>query len=204
MTSKLRIDMHVHARPGTPHALSSFAEQLEAAKRKGIDCIGIVDHARVRSAWNVDEYRTLGEAMGVVVLPGTEVKTTFMPIHVFGVKMNGEDLRLDGEVEMLGLIDWAHDNGGIVIIPNLYQWIRWFGPRDDEWDFWVRKADALEDTWSITRNDSELVRRKAAKLNKRIVGGSNAHYHKQLGRGSFELEVSKRSADAVISVLREA
>ena len=181
------IDLHVHCRPFTKSALSMPRETIEHAKKRGIEGLSLVSKGYIESRRAHQDAVEMFGGYGVRLFPGAEIETTRGPLLVYGSLVD-HDLRFDGPVEVLSLIDWVHENGGAVVVPYLLDGVR--GDLLTEvvegglWDWWVRVADCLELTFGDDRGNDDLAMKIGHRLDKRIIFGSDAHYSGRVGRNT--------------------
>ncbi len=76
------IDLHIHTYPASSCASSSIDEQIEEAKKAGLDAICITDHNYI---WDRQSIMKLIDKHGFLIFRGTEITTDQGDILVFGL-----------------------------------------------------------------------------------------------------------------------
>ncbi len=113
------IDLHIHTYPASPCASNSIEEQIEAAKKIGLDAICITDHNYI---WDKQSIEKLIDKHEFLVLRGTEITTDQGDILVFGLNkmpskkgiINAKELR-EIVKEENGFMIAAHPFRGFLI-----------------------------------------------------------------------------------------
>jgi len=186
----MKADLHMHALPHSADALSGAGEMMEAAKRKGVGAVAFTDHGYLRGKMTAGDLLGMGEMHGVRVFPGVEIETHRATILVYGLVPDLDRQFGEEEVDTLGLLHWVRDQGGVSVVAHL---TRSFLPgREEElltgaFDWWLRYVDALELTWNGDHSGHWAIEEVAERLGKRVVRGSDAHYHRLVGRGCCEI-----------------
>ena len=78
----MKCDLHVH----TSYSYDSWIppkEMVEAAIKKGVDCLAICDHGEVKGALEAIEY---AKGKPILIIPGIEVKSKEGDILALNVK----------------------------------------------------------------------------------------------------------------------
>lgn len=196
---RLDADLHVSI------AQSSPTEMARAAVDNDIHVIAMCERNIIRSRFQLEVYRQIGLEEGVVVIPGAKIETTFVPLLVYGLTPE-EEHRFEHPAEVMGLIDWVHANGGVVVIPHLF---RNLGSEERAsvesggWDWWIRKCDALERTWATCRSDDSDIAELAERLSKRVIEGSDAEFARHVGKHRWTVKPKKKTPQAIIESIRE-
>ncbi|MEM3886692.1 MAG: PHP domain-containing protein [Candidatus Methanomethylicia archaeon] len=127
---KLKFDLHVHTEYSD--GIGSIREILLEAYRKGLNGIAITDHNTTITLREVEKYSS---KLGLMVIPGLELKTDAGDILALGVNVN-----LKGKPRLIyeDAIDWIRSLGGITIIAHpaieVNKMNRWI----------IKKPDAIE------------------------------------------------------------
>jgi len=177
------IDLHVHTYPASPCASSSIEEQIEEAKRIGLDAICITDHDYI---WDKKEIESLCEKHNFLVLRGSEITTDQGDILVFGLKelpskkglMNIEALRREVE-KSNGFMIAAHPFRGFLIsdIESLGLTPEKAAEREV-----FRLVDAIEVlNGRVNANENIFTKKVAEICDLPEIGGSDAHETKEVG-----------------------
>ncbi len=158
-------DLHIHSK----HSIDCMTppkEILRQAHRLGLAGIAITDHDTVKGGL---ETKKANDWKDLEVIVGVEVNTDAGDLVGLFVH---EEVKTKHWREF---IHQVHAQGGIVVLPHPFR-----GHRLN--DDLVRAVDAIETmngkTWaSANRSALELAR----KFDKPTVGGSDAHFHKEVG-----------------------
>jgi len=160
-------DLHIHS-IYSKDSLLRPRQIIKLAKYKDLDVVGITDHNTIKGG-----LITKQEAMkqkNILVIVGSEIKTNFG--DVIGLFLNEEIHKRD----FCEVIDAIYDQGGIVILPHPYRRKR-FPP-----ETMLKKIHIIEGINGRTSNKlNENAILLARKLDKPIIGGSDAHFPFEIG-----------------------
>lgn len=163
----MRFDLHVHTNH-SEDSKSSPEDILQMAKKRSIDGIAFLDHN------TLEGYRRNKDTEGVLLVPGMEVTTERGHIGALGVQ----------EPVQRGLtvpetIDRIREQDGIAVAVHPYR--RFSGMQEE--DIVDNQWDAIEGlngrSWA-RRN--EMSRRLASSMDVPVVGGSDSHRLKTVGK----------------------
>ena len=158
-------DLHIHSKYSID-CVTPPKEILRQAHKLGLSGIAITDHGTVKGGL---ETRKANTSKDLEVIVGTEVNTDAGDLMGLFVH---EEIKAKHWGDFVRQV---HAQGGIVVLPHPFR-----GHRLS--DDLVRAVDAIETmngkTWaSANRNAMELAR----KFGKPTIGGSDAHFHKEVG-----------------------
>ncbi len=175
------IDLHVHTYPASSCARNSVEQQIEEAKKIGLNGICLTDHNFI---WERESVERLKEKHDFLILRGTEVTTDQGDILVFGIEKRFSGIvsikELKDEVEKSdGFMISAHPFRGFII--SDFESIGLTPERAAKRDLF-RYVDAIE-SLNGRVNDSENIftHRVAEILHLPETGGSDAHETSEIG-----------------------
>ncbi|MEM3985537.1 MAG: CehA/McbA family metallohydrolase [Candidatus Methanomethylicia archaeon] len=187
---KLKFDLHVHTEYSD--GIGSIREILLEAYRKGLNGIAITDHNTTIALKEVEKYSS---KLGLMVIPGLELKTDAGHILALGVNVNLKDkTRLIYE----DAIDWIRSLGGITIIAHpaievnkMNKWI-------------IKKPDAIEAFNSNYPFNTFLIRgwKIINRIRVPITAGSDAHNPKCIGNAYTIIEVNELSIEEILKAIK--
>lgn len=168
--SLLRVDLHTHTRR-SPDAGMDPAELLERADRAGLDRIAVTDHGEIDGALEAHE---LDPDRAIV---GEEVRCACRT-EVIGLFLRR---RIPSGLPLEEAVERIRDQGGVVCAPHPYAYAWRPGRRAARV---VGLADAVEvanaraflPPWNLLA--SRIARRRGLP----VLGGSDAHFPREVGR----------------------
>lgn len=174
---KMIYDLHTHTRYSSRCGVVEPEQLVKTAILKGLDGIAVTDHDTIEGAVEARKFET----PEFKVIIGCEIKTT-----------SGEliGLFLQEEIESrepIEVIREIHAQGGIVVVPHPFD--RFRSSRFDLLNEILKHVDAIEvfNSRCISNKSNELARNFVIKHTKTsnisMVGGSDAHYLGEVGRG---------------------
>ncbi|MFC7234075.1 PHP-associated domain-containing protein [Halosegnis marinus] len=185
----LRVDLHAHtrffhARPGAPTAFDPVGARLLAwyARRRGLDAVAVTNH----------DYRYDAVADGVTFLPGIEVSTTMG--HVTVVGPDPPERTVPGTLTPEETVALAHDRGCVAVLAHPFRGST------------ARRSAAAFDAVECNGKHADTHAKARAVAERRgvpVVGGSDAHYPFEVGRGYTEVEGDEATPEAVVAAIRE-
>lgn len=186
----IRIDLHVHTKFSSDATISPklIADQLHAHPL--IKGVAITDHDTLQGYSHVRKLAATYE--DILVIPGIELSTRQGHITVIGVEEKPED-----PLTIEGVVNFAEERGGIIIIPHPY---RMCGVGERVKDI---PADAIEvlnphSTYKQNKMAEELARAK----NLPGVAGSDAHEPRGMWVAYTEVK-AEPSVEAVLNAIRK-
>jgi hypothetical protein len=185
------VDLHTHTRffhgaPSLGRAYDPVGARLlaMAARLRGLDGVVTTNHDYYR------EFDLGGES--VAVLPGIEVTTT--KGHALVVGPDPPERTRPGALTPEQTVDLAHERGCAAIIAHPF---RNSTVRDADADF-----DAVEVNGKGT-DPPEWVEELARQRDLPLVGGSDAHWPVEVGRGYTEVAADELTAESVAAAIRD-
>ena len=191
----LKVDLHLHTSDDPADVISHDARQvIDAAAKRGFDALAITLHDRELSDPRTVDY---ARERGITLLPGVE--RTIEGRHVLLINFG------EGTDQIRTFDDLARRRSqghGLVIAPHP------FFPASrslrSHLDTHADLFDAVEWSYFWTRglNFNARAARWAAERGKPLVGSSDLHDLRQLGR-TYSIVFAERSADAICSAIRD-
>ncbi|ATU07806.1 PHP domain-containing protein [Methanohalophilus portucalensis] len=186
------IDLHVHS-CFSKDSDSQFDSILEWAKKNGMGGVAICDHDSVEGGFACAR-RALEIASDILVIPGQEVSSAEGHVLVLGASES-----VPASMSVHSTIEYAHDRGGLVIIPHPYKktshGIGYLKGLD---------VDAVEvfNSRCLTPYANTRAKIVAERLGLPQVGGSDAHEPCMVGRSYTDIDVEDESVDSVLSAIK--
>lgn len=185
----LRVDLHAHTRffhgfTGEVTRFDPLGARLLAwyARRRGLDAVAVTNH----------DYRYDAVAPGVTFLPGIEVSTTRG--HVLVVGPDPPERTEPGGLTPEEAVALAHDRGCVAVLAHPF---RGSTARRSAADF-----DAVECNGKHAGTHARA-RAVAERRGVPTVGGSDAHFPFEVGRGYTEVDAPAPTPEAVVEAVRE-
>jgi predicted metal-dependent phosphoesterase TrpH len=195
MTNVLKVDLHLHTAEDPEDEIVHDAQTLvERARDLGFDALAITLHNRQFADARLFDY---AEDLGVTLIPGIERSIEGRHVLLINFPPAAESVRSFADLAVLK----ARTNG-IVIAPHP------FFPHPsslvEQLAVNADLFDAVEWSYFWTRgiNFNAKAARWAASHGKPLVGNSDLHDMRQLGR-TCSLVFGERSADGVCHAIRE-
>lgn len=183
-----RVDLHAHtrffhARPGRPTPFDPVGARLLAwyARRRGLDAVAVTNH----------DYHEPFAPAGVTFVPGIEISTTRGHVTVVGPEPPPRTQ--PGELTPAETVDLAHDRDCVAILAHPFRGSS------------VRRSDAAFDAVEANGKHPGTHARVRAVAERRglpIVGGSDAHFPFEVGRGYTEVDAGELTPAAVAAAIR--
>ena len=185
-----RFEFHCHSMYSRGHRIPTHGmpvpeDMIRQAKRIGLQGIALTDHDTAKG-WK--RAREAAKKYNMVFIPSIEVST--QQGHVLALGLT-EPVKSWRDVEET--VDAVHEQGGLVVGDHPYD-IHGDGIRD-----WIKITDAVEvfNALSMDRVSNRIAERKARKMGKPMVVGSDAHTLDAIG-----FAVNRIDADNVSGILK--
>lgn len=191
----LRADLHCHVHGDKRDIIAHTAEQLfEKARDEGLDVVAVTNHGGV---WNSPGAMEYARQIGLLVIPGIE-----MDIGHRHVLMLNADVSAESVSSFADLRDAKKDNQ-LVVAPHPFYPTRSSLGSDllDHLDLF----DAIE--YSFFHCSVLNLNRRAVAVARKaglpMVGSSDSHNLKWVGRTYTIIEADEKSVPAVVSAVKE-
>jgi predicted metal-dependent phosphoesterase TrpH len=191
----LKVDLHLHTAEDPRDDIRHDAATLvDRAAALGFDALAITLHDRQLAD---DRLRGYARERGIVLLPGIERTIAGRHLLLIGFAAAAEDVRSFEEVAQL-----KRKCGGLVIAPHPFypglSCLRSLMNRH------VDLFDAVEWSYFWTRgvNFNAAAARWATAYGKPLVGNSDLHDLRQLGRTYSDVQGDDRDAEAIVEAIR--
>lgn len=162
----ITFDLHVHSRYSFDSNLSP-GRIVEVAKRKGLTGVAVADHNTIQGAI---EARKIAK-QELIIICATEINTENG--DVVGLFIN-QDIRAR---KFDDVIKEIKQQGGIAVLAHPYKRNKAVSPD------MLRQLDAIEGFNARNGNNSNDVMLLAQQYNLPVIGGSDAHFAFEIGRG---------------------
>ncbi|MFW6038512.1 MAG: CehA/McbA family metallohydrolase [Candidatus Saliniplasma sp.] len=164
----MKIDMHLHSiYSGDSNATPK--DILKKAESVGLDGLTFMDHNTLEGYRKIKDTDT-----PLIVVPGIEVSTEEGHVMAIGVQEE-----IGKQATIAEAIDKIEEQGGIAAAPHPYRY--WSGMGEE--NLFANKWTAIEGLNGRSWHSKNLKARKAAeKLELPIIGGSDAHRLKTVGK----------------------
>jgi hypothetical protein len=176
------IDLHVHTPPLSQCSEIEAEEAIEEAKQIGLDGICFTEHNKI---WDAEAIAALRKKHDFLILRGIEIDTTEGHVVAFGIYQN-----FSGVIPIKELRDSFSSEESILIAAHPFRGFLVFGSTDlgltaeqGSQKAIFQSVDAVEAySGRMTNQEIELSLEVSKSLNLRIVGGSDAHRKREIGR----------------------
>lgn len=191
------IDMHLH----TTLSGDSFIapeEMVECAKSAGLDGFCITDHNR---RLENDLYQSIQDSTDLMVIPGAELWTDVGEILVYGVTDDDFWERFASGMawpKIQPLVREINSLGGVIVVPHPFR--KSSGLAGEI--FSLEGIAALELNANDEPHQHEETISAAAELGLPLVGGSDAHQHRDVGRFATVFYKDVSSVGEFVQTLR--
>ena len=186
----IRIDLHLHTNFSGDATISPKFIVNQLYSHPFIKGVAITDHDTIEGYNHVQKLAATYE--DILIIPGIEVSTRWGHINILGVEEKpGDWLTIEG------VVDFARERGGVIIIPHPY--------RGSDVGESIRDipADAIEvfnphSTYQQNKMAEKLARAK----NLPGVAGSDAHDPQEMWAAYTEVK-AELSVEAVLNAIRK-
>jgi predicted metal-dependent phosphoesterase TrpH len=192
---RLKIDLHTHTDFDPADAIDYSAQQLiDEAARQGFDVLSITCHNALQWTQSLSEYAA---STGILLIPGVEATLDGKHILIYGLEhfrppMNFTQLRAlrQAHPEVLTIAPHPFFPGSTSLGERLFQYEDCF--------------DAIEYSHFYTRemNFNQKGVEAARAQDKPLVGSSDVHLLRQLGRTYSYVKVEDKSIESVVAAIK--
>jgi predicted metal-dependent phosphoesterase TrpH len=187
----LACDLHVHTR-FSKDGESAVEEILARAASVGLSAVAITDHDTLEGV----RYAAGLRDRPVLVIPGVEVTTADGHLIALGVAEP-----VPARLPVLETIALVHEQGGLAVLPHPYHHLRHaVGFREHDA---IAAADAVEvfNSRYIFGSANRKAARRAMRLGKPCVGGSDSHAARYVGYGRTLVD-AEPEVGAILAAIR--
>ena len=187
----MKCDLHVHTSYSFDSS-SSPKEMVEAAIKKGIDCLAITDHDEIKGAIEAAEY---ARGKPILIIPGIEVKTKEGDILGLNVKE-----KIPSGLSAKETIRKIKEAGGMAIIPHPFGWFCSFRGNLENL---IGEIDGLEVlNSSIFGPGNKKALNLAQKYDLPLTCGSDAHFPNFISKCYLEIPGENLSIEEILKVMK--
>lgn len=194
MTTRLRIDPHVHSEDSYD-SREPVELILEHASDIGLDGVVITDHDEIDESLRAAE---MASDYGLVGVPGVEVSTSHGHLLAVGVKEKPPKRHPFADT-----VERVRDLGGAAVVPHPFQVTR-HGVKKKR----IADCDGIEvyNSWLFTGYRNRKARSFAYRHGYPRLGGSDAHSITTVGRAYTEVEIdvgkNEVTADDIVAAIK--
>ena len=187
----MKCDFHCH----TYYSYDSAAkpeEMVNAALKKGINCLAITDHGEIRGAQKAIEY---AKDKPILIIPGIEIKSKEGDILGLNIKEI-----IPNKLSAKETIKKIKELGGLAILPHPFGWFCNF--KGDLKNL-VSEIDGIEVlNASIFGLGNKIALDFAKKYNLPLTVGSDAHFPNFVGRAYLEIPGENLSIGEILEKIK--
>lgn len=203
----MKCDLHCHT-SFSYDTTASPKEMIDAALKKGINCLAITDHNEIKGALEAVEY---AKGKPILIIPGIEVKTKEGDILGLNVKAI-----IPKGLSVKETIKKIKEAGGMAILPHPFGWLCSFkGNLEDivtEFEEAIAsshasaKASAIDGVEvlnaSLFGEENKKALDFAKKYNLPFTVGSDAHFPNFVGRCYLEIPGENLSVEEILKAIK--
>ncbi len=187
----MKADLHVHT-SYSYDSISSPQQIVKTTLEKGIDCIAICDHGKVKGA---EETARAALNKPILVIPGIEIKSRQGDIVGLNIK-NIIPNNLSARETILAI----KKQGGLAVIPHSFGFTCSF---KGDLEGLVDIVDAIEVlNANIFKKDNQKALEFSKKHNLAFTAGSDAHSPELIGRAYLEIPGQNLSIEQVLKAIK--
>jgi predicted metal-dependent phosphoesterase TrpH len=186
----MKCDLHIHT-SYSHDSLASPKEMVEAAIKKGINCLAITDHNEVKGALEALEY---AKGKSILIIPGIEVKTKKGDILGLNVKVI-----IPKGLSAKETIKRIKETGGMAIIPHPFCWIFSFKGNLKEL---INEIDGVEVLNASCFGGNKKASAFVEKYRLPFTVGSDAHGPNFVGKCYLEIPGENLSAEEILKAIK--
>ncbi|MDI6602562.1 MAG: PHP domain-containing protein [Patescibacteria group bacterium] len=187
----MKCDLHCHT-SYSHDSTTSPEEIVEAALKKGINCLVISDHGEIKGAQEAIEY---AKDKPILIIPGIEIKSKEGDILGLNVKEI-----IPNKLSAEETIKKIKELGGMVIIPHPFGWFCKFKGNLKNL---VSEIDGIEVlNASIFGKGNKIALDFARKHNLPLVAGSDAHFPNLVGQAYIEIPGNNLSVEEILNQIK--
>lgn len=193
----IKCDLHIHSEYSFD-SLANPKKIVDAAIKRGLQCIAIADHGNIRGSIEAHEYAYM-RGLPILIIISEEVKSKSGDILALNIKEPIPD-----HIPAREAIKRIHSQGGLAVIAHPFGlWCGFKEPLNNYLDI----IDGIEILNASVFTGNKTAADFANKHNLPFTAGSDAHFANQfIGRVWLELPLeysSNLTAEAVIDAIRQ-
>jgi len=187
----MKCDLHIHTFYSFDSTTSPM-EMVEAALKKGIDCLAITDHNEIKG---VSQAIEASKGKSILIIPGIEVKTKEGDVLGLNVKeIIPKDLSAKETIRKIKEAD------GLAIIPHPFGWFCSF--KGDLKEL-IEEIDGIEIlNASVFGSGNKKALDFVQKYNLSFTCGSDAHFPNLVGKVYLEIPGENLSIEEILNQIR--
>ena len=188
----MKCDLHCHTYYSYD-SLTSPEKMVEAALKKGINCLAITDHGEIKGAQKAIEY---SKGKPILIIPGIEIKSKEGDILGLNIKEVIPD-----KLSAKETIKKIKELGGLAILAHPFAWFCKF---KGDLENLVREIDGIEVfNASIFGPGNKIALEFAKKYNLIFTAGSDAHFPNFVGKCYLEIPGENLSQEEILNEIKK-